>query len=99
MQSATLTTVNKHIVEYTFLKTYERHFRPPRRVLRTILRLKYFEDDLRRLTYCMKDVYNWKIYKDLYDSFSKVDYTQLLETEDNTTGIEEISCAGGACLI
>jgi len=60
---------------------------------------KYFDDDIRRLTYCMKDVYNWKIYTDLYDSFSKVDYTQLLETEDNTIGIEEISCAGGACLI
>lgn len=60
---------------------------------------KYFEDDIRRLTYCMKDVYNWKIYTDLYDSFTKVDYTQLLETEDNTVGIEEISCAGGACLI
>jgi ribonucleoside-triphosphate reductase (thioredoxin) len=60
---------------------------------------KYFNDDLKRLTYCMKDVYNWKIYCDLYSSFSKVDYTQLLETEDNTTGIEEISCAGGACLI
>ena len=60
---------------------------------------KYFDDDIRRLTYCMKDVYNWKIYTDLYDSFSKVDYTQLLETEDNTAGIEEISCAGGACLI
>ena len=60
---------------------------------------KYFDNDIRRLTYCMKDVYNWKIYTDLYDSFSKVDYTQLLETEDNTVGIEEISCAGGACLI
>lgn len=60
---------------------------------------KYFDDDIKRLTYCMKDVYNWKIYTDLFDSFSKVDYTQLLETEDNTTGIEEISCAGGACLI
>ena len=60
---------------------------------------KYFNDDIKRLTYCMKDVYNWKIYTDLYDSFSKVDYTQLLETEDNTVGIEEISCAGGACLI
>lgn len=60
---------------------------------------KYFEDDVKRLTYCMKDVYNWKIYTDLYDSFTKVDYTQLLETEDNTVGIEEISCAGGACLI
>jgi ribonucleoside-diphosphate reductase alpha chain len=60
---------------------------------------KYFQNDIKRLTYCMKDVYNWKIYTDLYDSFNKVDYTQLLETEDNTTGIEEISCAGGACLI
>jgi len=60
---------------------------------------KYFDGDLRRVTYCMKDVYNWKRYKDLYESFTKVDYTQLLETEDNTVGIEEISCAGGACLI
>ena len=47
----------------------------------------------------MKDVHNWKLYCDLFDSFQKVDYTQLSETEDNTTGIEEISCAGGACLI
>ena len=60
---------------------------------------KYFDGDIRRLTYCMKDVYNWKIYCDLYNSFKKVDYTQLSETEDNTVGIEEISCAGGACLI
>lgn len=60
---------------------------------------KYFEGDCKRLTYCMKDVYNWKIYCDLFESFKKVDYTQLSETEDNTTGIEEISCAGGACLI
>lgn len=60
---------------------------------------KYFDSDIKRLTYCMKDVYNWKIYCDLYNSFKKVDYTQLAETEDNTVGIEEISCAGGACLI
>lgn len=60
---------------------------------------KYFDGDVKRLTYCMKDVYNWKIYCDLFNSFKKVDYTQLSETEDNTTGIEEISCAGGACLI
>lgn len=60
---------------------------------------KYFDGDIKRLTYCMKDVYNWKIYCDLFNSFKKVDYTQLLETEDNTVGIEEISCAGGACLL
>lgn len=60
---------------------------------------KYFAGDVKRLTYCMKDVYNWKIYCDLYNAFKKVDYTQLLENEDNTVGIEEISCAGGACLL
>jgi ribonucleoside-triphosphate reductase len=60
---------------------------------------KYFDGDVKRLTYCMKDVYNWKLYCDLYNSFKKVDYTQLSETEDNTLGIEEISCAGGACLL
>jgi ribonucleoside-diphosphate reductase alpha chain len=60
---------------------------------------KYFTGDTRRLTYCMKDVYNWKIYRDLFNGFQKVDYTQLLETEDNTAGIEEISCSGGACLL
>jgi len=60
---------------------------------------KYFGGDIRRLTYCMKDVYNWKLYCDLFSSFKKVDYTQLVETEDNTAGIEEVSCAGGACLI
>jgi ribonucleoside-diphosphate reductase alpha chain len=60
---------------------------------------KYFDGDVKRLTYCMKDVYNWKIYCDLYNGFKKVDYTQLLENEDNTVGIEEISCAGGACLL
>ena len=60
---------------------------------------KYFDGDIKRLTYCMKDVYNWKLYCDLKNSFTKVDYTQLSESEDNTTGIEEVSCAGGACLI
>jgi len=60
---------------------------------------KYFDGDIKRLTYCMKDVYNWKIYCDLYNTFKKVDYTQLLEQEDNTLGIDEVSCAGGACLI
>ena len=60
---------------------------------------KYFDGDTKKLTYCMKDVYNWKMYCDLKESFKKVDYTQLSEDEDNTTGIEEISCAGGACLI
>lgn len=60
---------------------------------------KYFDGDIKRLTYCMKDVFNWKRYCDLLENFSTVDYTQLTETQDNTKLEEEIACAGGACAI
>jgi len=60
---------------------------------------KYFNDDFKKLTFCMKDVYNWKLYCDLKDSFQHVDYTQLTELEDNTKPEEEVSCSGGACLL
>lgn len=60
---------------------------------------KYFEDDLRKLTYCMKDVYNWKLYCDIEREFKPVDYTLLTEQEDNTVFEQEVTCSGGACLI
>jgi len=60
---------------------------------------KYFEGDMRRLTYCMKDVYNWKKYYDLTKSFKPVDYTEMIEVEDNTNLEGEVACAGGACLV
>ncbi len=60
---------------------------------------KYFEGDMRRLTYCMKDVFNWKLYKDLESNFKPIDYTQMKEAEDNTAPEQELSCVGGACLI
>lgn len=60
---------------------------------------KYFEGDIRRLTYCLKDVHSWKKYCDLKQNFKEVDYTALVEEEDNTTLEQEIACQGGACLI
>jgi ribonucleoside-diphosphate reductase alpha chain len=60
---------------------------------------KYFNNDIKKLTYCLKDVYNWKLYCDLSNTFEHIDYTQLTELEDNTKPEEEISCAGGACLL
>lgn len=60
---------------------------------------KYFDGNIRRVTYCMKDVYNWKRYYDLTRSFQPVDYTTMVETEDETKPQEEIACSGGACLI
>jgi ribonucleoside-diphosphate reductase alpha chain len=60
---------------------------------------KYFEGDFKRLSYCLKDVFNWKLYCDLINSFSPVDYTAMSENEDNTKLEQVISCAGGACLV
>ena len=60
---------------------------------------KYIDGDLQCLTYCLKDVYNWKLYNDLIADFKPVDYTQMREETDETKLLEETSCAGGACLI
>lgn len=60
---------------------------------------KYFNGDMKRLTYCMKDVYNWKLYCDLKSTFSPVDYTTMVENTDNTQHEAEAACANGMCLI
>lgn len=60
---------------------------------------KYFDQDYKRLSYCMKDVYNWKKYTDLRDNMKVIEYTNLIENQDHTTLEEEIACAGGVCLV
>lgn len=60
---------------------------------------KYFDSDYRRLSYAMKDVYNWKKWTDLKENMVVVDYTKLEELQDNTRLEEEVACAGGACRI
>lgn len=58
---------------------------------------KYFEDDLKKLTYCMKDVYNYKLWTELQREYKHVDYTNLIESEDNTELEQALACAGGKC--
>ena len=60
---------------------------------------KYMGGDIKKLSYCMKDVYNWKEWVDMKRSYESVDYTNCIEEEDNTTPEQEIACAGGACEI
>jgi ribonucleoside-triphosphate reductase len=60
---------------------------------------RYFDGDLRKLTYCMKDVYNWKEWVDLNREYTSVDYTKVIEEQDNVQPVQEIACAGGACEI
>lgn len=60
---------------------------------------KYFNGDMKKLTYCMKDVFNWKRWVDLSNSLVEVDYTKLIEVEDNTKLESQLACAGGQCLL
>ena len=58
---------------------------------------RYFEGDLRRLTYCMKDVYNWKEWVDLNREYVAVDYTNVIEEQNNVKPEQEWACSGGVC--
>lgn len=59
----------------------------------------YFDNDVKRLTYCLKDVHNWKLYNDLLKNFKKVDYAEMIENEDFTNFEGESACSGNACQI
>ena len=58
---------------------------------------RYFDGDTKKMTYCFKDVNNLKLWHDLHREWETVDYTQLIEHEDNTKIQETVACAGGAC--
>lgn len=58
---------------------------------------KYLNGDIKKLTYCLKDVDTWKYYIDLKREYKIVNYEDLLENKDNTNMVEESACGGGMC--
>jgi ribonucleoside-diphosphate reductase alpha chain len=58
---------------------------------------RYFGGDTRLMTYCLKDVNNWKYWCDLNREYKPVDYVTMIEKEDNTKQTQEWACSGGAC--
>ena len=58
---------------------------------------RYFGNDIKKMTYCLKDVNNWKYWCDLQREYKDVDYTEMIEEEDNTKLEQTIACAGGKC--
>jgi len=60
---------------------------------------RYMNGDLKLLTYCMKDVYNWKDWLDMNREYKEVDYTQVIEEENNVKAEQEWACSGGSCEI
>ena len=60
---------------------------------------KYYGNDVKKVTYLLKDVYNWKLWYDIVKEHKKVDYTELYEGSNTTNGTQEVACAGGVCLV
>jgi ribonucleoside-diphosphate reductase alpha chain len=57
----------------------------------------YFNDDVKRATYCLKDLYLLARWNQLTASWMPVDYTQMIEEENNVKLEGTIACAGGSC--
>jgi ribonucleoside-diphosphate reductase alpha chain len=60
---------------------------------------RYFENDVRQMTYCLKDVANWKYWCDLRRDYKDIDYSGMVEEQDNTKQAQEWACAGGSCSV
>jgi len=61
--------------------------------------LNYFNNDILKMTRCLKRVHSCKEWQDLSRCYAPVDYTLCLEDRDNTKVSETIACAGGKCEI
>lgn len=61
--------------------------------------VRYFQGNVREMTYCLKHVHNLKLWHDLQRETVDVDYTQMHEEVDTTNFAQQAACAGGACLV
>lgn len=59
----------------------------------------HFAGDVRKMTYCLKDVYNLKMWEKLRKEYRNVNWEEMTEEEDNIDFGQESACAGGACEI
>lgn len=62
---------------------------------------RYFNNDIRKMTYCLKDVHNWKLWCDLKREYVEIDWSLVsegnYELDISTIGGE--ACSGGSCEI
>lgn len=57
----------------------------------------FFNDNLKQLTYCLKDIHHLHEWIKLTNSYSEVHYEDLIEEQDNTKPMDTLACAGGVC--
>ena len=60
--------------------------------------LEKLRQPLKRMTYCLKEVNNLKLWADLTREWADVDYSEMLEQHDGTKSVVlDTACAGAAC--
>jgi ribonucleoside-triphosphate reductase len=58
---------------------------------------RYFDGDVKLMTYCLKEVRNWKVWCDLKREYKDVEWEKFTEEDDNTKIEQTVACAGGTC--
>ena len=60
---------------------------------------RYFENDFKRMTYCLKEVHNWKLWCDLKREYVDIDWSLAVEEkyEIDVSKISGEACSGGSC--
>jgi len=57
----------------------------------------HFEGNVRKMTYCLKDIYNLHLWEKLSKEYQEVDWTTMVEDRDYIDFQQDSACAGGAC--
>ncbi len=58
---------------------------------------RYFGGDIKKMSHCLKEVHNWKLWQDLQREHKPVDFTTMIEETDETQLQQEWACGAGGC--
>lgn len=58
---------------------------------------RHFNDDLVKMTECLKLVDAWKNWCDLKRTYNNVDWSKFYEEKDNTNPTQYVACSGNSC--
>lgn len=63
---------------------------------------RYFDDDIKKMTHCLKDVSNWKLWCDLKREYKDIDWSSVIEEDEwyeSADTMGAAACSNGACEI
>lgn len=61
---------------------------------------RYFNNNIRLMTYCLKDCYNIKLWNDLTREYKNIDWSEVVEEQETKIDVGSLvatACSGGSC--